>query len=164
MGPVIKLAMRFDDAFWWTKDHERLGFLLAPGRPFAVLWTTYPVVAPLLIAWSAGPNAMPLVDLSDEQILDQGLRTIKSVFKEKERAAQRLQSWYVHNWQKDPLAGGAYSYVGVGGVGSQQLLAQPVAGTLFFAGEATVSNGHHATVHGALASGERAAREVLGEG
>jgi monoamine oxidase len=126
-----------------------------------VLWTTYPVLAPLLIAWSAGPNAVPLVDLSDEQILDQGLRTIKSVFKE--RAAQRLQSWNVHNWQKDPLAGGAYSYVGVGGVGSQQMLAQPVAGTLFFAGEATVSNGHHATVHGALASGERAAREVLGE-
>jgi monoamine oxidase len=163
MGPVIKLAMRFDDAFWWTKDHERLGFLLAPGRPFPVLWTTYPVLAPLLIAWCAGPNAMPLVDLSDEQILDQGLRTIKSVFKEKERAAPRLQSWYVHNWQKDPLAGGAYSYVGVGGVGSQQLLAQPTAGTLFFAGEATVSNGHHATVHGALASGERAAREVLDE-
>ena len=161
MGPVIKLAMRFDDGFWWTKDRERLGFLLAPGQPFPVLWTTYPVLAPLLIAWSAGPNAMPLVDLSDEQILDEGLRIIKRVFKE--RAAQRLQDWYVHNWQKDPLAGGAYSYVGVGGVGSQQMLAQPVAGTLFFAGEATVSNGHHATVHGALASGERAAREVLGE-
>ena len=75
MGPVIKLAMRFDDAFWWTKDRERLGFLLAPDQPFPVLWTTYPVLAPLLIAWSAGPNAMPLVDLSDEQILDQGLRT-----------------------------------------------------------------------------------------
>jgi monoamine oxidase len=32
---------------------------------------------------------------------------------------------------------------------------------VFFAGEATEWNGHHATVHGALASGERAAREVL---
>jgi monoamine oxidase len=53
--------------------------------------------------------------------------------------------------------------VAAGGVGSQQSLAQPVSGTLFFAGEATVSSGHHATVHGALASGERAAREVLGE-
>ena len=51
----------------------------------------------------------------------------------------------------------------VGATGSQQALAQPVSGTLFFAGEATVANGHHATVHGALASGERAAREVLGE-
>jgi monoamine oxidase len=81
----------------------------------------------------------------------------------KQHVASRLRSWHVHNWQLDPLAGGAYSYVAVGGTGSQQALARPVAGTLFFAGEATVSNGHHATVHGALASGERAAREVLRE-
>jgi len=161
MGPVIKLAMRFDDAFWWTRAHERLGFVLAQGQTFPVLWTTYPVLAPLLIAWAAGPNATPLVDLSDEQILEHGLRTVHSVFKE--RPKPRLQGWHVHNWQHDPLAGGAYSYVAVGGVGSQQALAQPIARTLFFAGEATVSNGHHATVHGALASGERAAREVLGE-
>jgi monoamine oxidase len=125
------------------------------------LWTTYPVLAPLLIAWAAGPNATPLVDLSNEQILEQGLRTVQQVFKA--RPKPRLQAWHVHNWQHDPLAGGAYSYVAVGGVGSQEALARPVAGTLFFAGEATVSNGHHATVHGALASGERAAREVLAE-
>jgi monoamine oxidase len=36
-----------------------------------------------------------------------------------------------------------------------------VADTLFFAGEATELEGHHATVHGAIATGERAAREVL---
>jgi monoamine oxidase len=159
MGAVIKLVMRFDDAFWWTGERERLGFVLAPGQPFPVLWTAYPVLAPLLIAWSAGTTAAALVDLSDEEILERGLRTVRTVFKE--RSAPRLQGWYVHNWQQDPLAGGAYSYVAVGGDGSQRALAQPVSGTLFFAGEATVSNGHHATVHGALASGERAAREVL---
>jgi len=161
MGAVIKLGMRFDDAFWWTREHERLGFVLAPGQPFPVLWTAYPVLAPVLIAWSAGPGADALVDLSDGEILEQGLRTVRTIFKE--HSAPRLQGWYVHNWQHDPHAGGAYSYVAVGGYGSQRALAQPVSGTLFFAGEATVSNGHHATVHGALASGERAAREVLRE-
>jgi monoamine oxidase len=115
----------------------------------------------VLIAWAAGPDATALVDLSDAQILEQGLRTVQQVFKE--RPKPRLQAWHVHNWQHDPLAGGAYSYVAVGGGGSQDALAKPVAGTLFFAGEATMSNGHHATVHGALASGERAAREILGE-
>ena len=69
---------------------------------------------------------------------------------------------HLHNWQADPLAGGAYSYVLVGGMGAQRLLAQPLAGTLFFAGEASEYEGHHATVHGAIASGRRAAREVLG--
>ncbi len=33
--------------------------------------------------------------------------------------------------------------------------------TLFFAGEATNSDGHHGTVHGAIATGARAACEIL---
>lgn len=159
MGPVIKLALRFADAFWWTREHERLGFLLAPGQPFQVLWTTYPVLAPLLIAWAAGPSAAALADLADAEILERALGSLRTVFKR--RIAPPLQAWYLHNWQQDSLAGGAYSYVAAGGYGSQRALAQPVAETLFFAGEATESSGHHATVHGALASGERAAREVL---
>jgi monoamine oxidase len=159
MGAVIKVALRFDEAFWWTRERERLGFVLTPGLPFAVLWTTYPVVAPLLIAWSAGPNAEALAELADEDILDRALGTLRTVFKQ--RVASKLQGWHVHNWQHDPLAGGAYSYVAVGGSGSQRLLARPVGETVFFAGEATESSGDHATVHGALASGVRAAREAL---
>jgi len=31
---------------------------------------------------------------------------------------------------------------------------------LFFAGEATDDSGHHGTVHGAIASGQRAAEEI----
>jgi monoamine oxidase len=42
-----------------------------------------------------------------------------------------------------------------------QALAEPVAGTLFFAGEATDTTGQEGTVHGALATGLRAARELL---
>jgi len=40
-------------------------------------------------------------------------------------------------------------------------LAAPVADTLFFAGEATHAAGAIGTVHGALETGERAARELL---
>ncbi|WP_148234857.1 FAD-dependent oxidoreductase [Deinococcus maricopensis] len=36
-----------------------------------------------------------------------------------------------------------------------------MAGTLFFAGEATARDGHTATMEGALQSGERAAQELL---
>jgi monoamine oxidase len=44
---------------------------------------------------------------------------------------------------------------------AQDQLAKPLGKQLFFAGEATQSDGHHATVHGAFASGWRVAREVL---
>jgi monoamine oxidase len=75
--------------------------------------------------------------------------------------ARLLQDFAYHDWQADPFARGAYSYVTVGGLWAQRALAQPVAGTLFFAGEATHWEGHFATVHGAIASGRRAAQEAL---
>ena len=40
-------------------------------------------------------------------------------------------------------------------------LAAPIEDTLFFAGEATNTDGHTGTVHGAIATGRRAAREIL---
>ncbi len=68
---------------------------------------------------------------------------------------------YCHDWQRDPFARGAYSYVGVGGGTARKELAAPLDGTLFFAGEATDTEGEAATVTGALQSGERAANEII---
>ena len=66
----------------------------------------------------------------------------------------------VHDWRRDPFARGAYSYLRVGGEGAREELAAPLAGTLFFAGEATDAE-ESGTVAGALRSGARAARQVL---
>jgi monoamine oxidase len=52
----------------------------------------------------------------------------------------------------------------VGGIDAQAQLARPLEDTLFFAGEATNTEGHQGTVHGAIASGLRAAREIIGHG
>jgi monoamine oxidase len=49
----------------------------------------------------------------------------------------------------------------VGGAAAPGLLARPLGGTLFFAGEAADREGRTGTVHGAIATGRRAAREVL---
>ena len=68
---------------------------------------------------------------------------------------------FMHDWQEDPFSRGAYSYAAVGGIGRCKKLAEPVAGTLFFAGEATNSDGYNGTVHGAIATGLRAAKELL---
>jgi monoamine oxidase len=50
----------------------------------------------------------------------------------------------------------------VGGDDARQSLARPVDHTLFFAGEATDTGNEAGTVTGALTSGIRAARELLG--
>jgi monoamine oxidase len=72
-----------------------------------------------------------------------------------------MTALYCHDWQSDPFSRGAHSYVKVGGEAAQRQLAAPVANTLFFAGEAAESSGQHGTVHGAIASGHRAAAEIL---
>ena len=67
----------------------------------------------------------------------------------------------MHDWQADPYARGGSSYVNVDGTGARDELAAPLEDTLYFAGEATDVE-HSGTVGGALSSGVRAAREILG--
>jgi monoamine oxidase len=67
----------------------------------------------------------------------------------------------VTRWSSDPFAYGSYSFFAKGSSPEDvDALAAPVGVRLFFAGEAT-SRDHPATVHGAYASGLRAAEEVL---
>jgi len=63
-------------------------------------------------------------------------------------------------WAHDPFARGSYSHALPGHAGQRAVLAAPVDGRLFFAGEATSPN-FFSTAHGARDSGERAAKEVL---
>ena len=75
----------------------------------------------------------------------------------------RLVRWYWHDWQRDPYAQGAYSWVRTGGIAAHELLAEPLRRTLYFAGEATRGGGFNATMDGAIQSGWRAAEQLLAE-
>lgn len=68
----------------------------------------------------------------------------------------------VHRWPVDPWVRGAYSFFPPGvGLDARRALAAPIDARLFFAGEATHAEGASATIHGAIETGERAARELL---
>jgi monoamine oxidase len=64
------------------------------------------------------------------------------------------------DWGSDAYARGGYCYPAAGSLPAQLVWAEPIAGTLFFAGDATTGARHAATVHGAIESGRRAASEV----
>jgi monoamine oxidase len=72
-----------------------------------------------------------------------------------------LDEWYYHDWINDPCTLGAYSYVRVGAKTARDDLARPVEETVFFAGEATMSDGSAGTVHGAIRSAHRASAAIL---
>jgi monoamine oxidase len=74
--------------------------------------------------------------------------------------ASRVVAGRYISWGRDPFARMGYSFVPPGGRGLRAALAEPVDGLIFFAGEAT-STIRPTTVHGAIESGLRVAREVL---
>jgi monoamine oxidase len=72
-----------------------------------------------------------------------------------------VEGVWTHNWELDPFARGAYSYRRVGADDASAMLARPLKHTLFFAGEATGTTGGTGTVDGAIATGHRAAKQIL---
>ena len=64
----------------------------------------------------------------------------------------------VANWQRDPFSSGGGTVAA--STSTHLTLAESMGGTIFFAGEATADPGMVDTIHGAYASGARAAREV----
>jgi len=145
-------------------EHDNLsdlGFLHYAGVSFPTWWTTLPESESLLVGWVGGPGASALTNESEESVLRKAVASLARIFQlgEAEIRAQ-VKDWFIHNWHKDPFTVGAYCYVPPNGLEAQMSLAQPVAKTLFFAGEA-LAVGHIGTVHGALSTGKRAAEQVL---
>lgn len=163
-SPVMKVVMRFSSAFWDELDGGRYAdaaFMRSLDAPFPSVWTALPVRTPLLVTWAGGPRAERLSGIPPRKVMEQAIQSVESVFGKRANVARRLEAAWFHDWQEDPFSRGAYSYVTVGGAGARKALSQPLQDTLFFAGEATDFSGEHGTVAGALASGTRAARQVL---
>jgi monoamine oxidase len=169
MGKVMRVTLRFRDRFWENihpagcKDSlANLGFLLSEDERFPTWWTQMPQTAPIITGWAPAHYAEKLSGESEFFLMDESLASLSSIFGlEKAELEKQVEAFYCHDWQTDPFSRGAYSYSKVGGEGAQGVLAAPVDGTLFFAGEATDVTGHNGTVHGAIASGKRAAQEIL---
>jgi monoamine oxidase len=164
-GAVARLTLRFRERFWVRGPDDpltRLGFAYAPSPWFPVFWTSYPVVSPLLVAWSGGPAAAELARLTEADRLGHALDALARLFdRSRVELEALLEGWHEHDWLADPYSRGAYSYAAVGGADAPAALGAPVGGRLFFAGEATVADGDIGTVHGALRSGSRSAAELL---
>ncbi len=162
-GQVFRVVLRFREAFWEAdQQFADAGFLLSDEALFPTWWTTLAVRAPVLTGWSAGPHADALAGKSQSEIVSQAIASLARILSRTAGELNHLlQAAYFHDWCADPFARGAYTYVPVAALPMRAKLAEPVHGTLFFAGEATEQNGHSATVHGAIAAGIRAAQQVL---
>ncbi|HEV7645475.1 MAG TPA: NAD(P)/FAD-dependent oxidoreductase [Pyrinomonadaceae bacterium] len=168
MGPALRVIFHFKSK-WWNGILEKLkplaqplGFLYAPQETIQVWWTNEPAKPALLTGWAGGPRARELGNLDRESLVANEIKTLARIFSVRpEFIREQILSASYHDWLHDPLSLGAYTYMAVDGADAPAKLAEPLENTLFFAGEATNFEGHWGTVHGAIASGLRAAREVI---
>ena len=162
MGPVIRVVLGFRSPFWEYVEEGRYreaAFFYAPQRRLPAIWTRLPQRASFLVAW-AGGGAVQRIVAERLDPIEAALRTCEAIFPSVD-VREELREVYHHDWQADPFARGAYSYLRVGAGDARDVLATPVEETLYFAGEAT-SNTEPGTVAGALESGYHAADQITG--
>jgi monoamine oxidase len=112
MGYVTRLAVRFREMPWQSlPGADRLGFLhLGGGGPFNVWWTAYPLRVPLAVAWSGGPPSAELTGRTPEEIAAIALRGLAEQSGiSRRRIEARVEGFWLHDWNADPYARGAYS-------------------------------------------------------
>ena len=163
MGRVVKVVLGFRSAFWRESVamNDAL-FFHAADQAIPTWWTPADHRVPFLTGWAGGPFADRLTIVGADELTDVATASLAAALGVPHREVMgQLESRHFHDWSGDPFSRGAYTYVGVGGTGAHETLAHPVAGTLFFAGEATCGNGYNATMEGAVRSGRRAAAELL---
>jgi monoamine oxidase len=163
MGPVVRVSLCFNERFWEKRRKLRgLSFMFTDDPSFPTWWSPNPLPFPVLTGWTGGHRAASVALCTEDQLAEEAMSSLSRILEMGRKELQsKMKSANAHNWEADPYSRGAYSYAAVGGADAFRVLAEPLAQTLFFAGEATNFDGHNGTVHGAMASGRRAAREIL---
>jgi monoamine oxidase len=155
LGVDDKVMLALEDAEALPKDGNLRG---ATMRTAMGSFHLRPFGQPCIEGFFGGTFARELEDAGDgafaAESIDQIVALLGSGFRRK------LKPLAESRWAHDPFARGAYSHALPGHAGDRAVLAAPVDGRLFFAGEATSPN-FFSTAHGARDSGERAAQEVI---
>jgi monoamine oxidase len=155
LGLADKVMLALDEPEALPKDGNLRG---ATMRTAMGSFHLRPFGQPCIEGFYGGRFAQELEDLGDGALAAQSIDEIASLLGNDFR--RKLKPLSESRWAHDPFARGSYSHALPGHAGDRAVLAAPVDGRLFFAGEATSPN-FFSTAHGARDSGERAAGEIL---
>lgn len=156
MGPVIKLVYKFEQPI----VDENIMLIYGSGNP-PVWWSPSYGQETDQHVWTgfvSGDDARELLALGESGALEQGLDSLQQ---ELNCPTLKPVAMKLINWPADPFALGGYSVATPGYANARKVLALPINGKVFWAGEGTTSGTSVGTVHGAHRSGKRAAAEIL---
>jgi monoamine oxidase len=155
LGLADKVMLALDEPESLPKDGNLRG---ATMRTAMGSFHLRPFGQPCIEGFFGGRFARELEDAGDGAIAAHSIDEIARLLGNDYR--RKLRPLSESHWAQDPFARGSYSHALPGHAGARAVLAAPVDGRLFFAGEAPSPN-FFSTAHGARDSGERAAEEVM---
>lgn len=164
VGHVVRIALRVDLRRWRAllpvtlRRRKNFGFIHSTRLEIPVWWS---LQGDGVVGWAGGPAAVALQGSSRAALRAAALRSLAVILSVSQvRVRHAVLDCAMHDWSSDPFSRGAYSFTAAGQDDAAVKLREPVSDTLFFAGEATADGEEVGTVHGALASGFRAAAEI----
>jgi monoamine oxidase len=160
MGTLHRTYFIFKKAFWPKHVHTFFHIAERGSAWPAFINMQFYNGQPALLAFHGGNAGRRLDAMTDAEIGGEGIRVLRKLFGENIPAPTQV---IASHWGQDSLSRGTYSFIPVGATPSDyDVMAEPVAGKLYFAGEAT-NRRDPSTVHGAYLSGKREARRILHE-
>ncbi len=157
MDPGMKIILKFRHRFW----DERMYFLHTDGF-LPQYWATGNGKSEsnlLLTAFLGGTRAATLSRMRIDPVRF-ALEELDDIFRPG-LATRSFEDGFVADWGAEPYIRGLYSYPTIHTTENDRAVLARPEGRIFFAGEASDTAGHSGTVHGAMETGWRAAREVI---
>lgn len=157
-GLLNKIVLAFPRGFWPAEAHYLRALSETRDSVAPEIVSLQPHVnQPILVALVGGTAAQRIEMLPDAAQADLLMQALRGMFG---NAIPRPVDSRITRWSRDIHARGAYSFVPVGSsAADHDTLCRPVAGRLFFAGEAATTE-DPSYAHGALIGGRRAAAEI----
>lgn len=155
LGVADKIFFEIEGDFSYPRGH----FYGAIDRVETISFDLFPRGRKLLSGFYGGAFAVELEKGGPAAAEAEARRQITTMLGAD--ANRHLRFMRTTAWRSDPFARGGYSSALPGHVGDRQILAAPVDGRLFFAGEAC-SETFFSTTHGAWETGVKAAEDYLG--
>jgi monoamine oxidase len=159
-GHADKILLVFDETVRRTILGKATSVASTQGSWFFFPYHGRKDIPVVLEGFLSGRRALELSGRPDAEVIDSVVRELESMVPGASLRSHLIAARYV-DWSADPDVRGGYTFPKIGGgMEQRRILAEPLDGVLFFAGESAHVAGEYATVHGALDSGVRAAKEV----
>tara|TARA_B100000123_G_scaffold267353_1_gene240615 strand:- start:572 stop:1846 length:1275 start_codon:yes stop_codon:yes gene_type:complete len=158
MGLLIKIPLLFDGIRLGFAENSLVQYdITKENIGSECYFLAWPTGHDYIVGFIGGQFAWNLSKLGEEEIVEYALSKLEILSGDKIR--KHFLKGFATDWANNPFTKGSYSAIKPGCFGAREVLSEPMAEKLIFAGEATAGN-KAGLVNGAYESGKMAATRI----